>query len=120
MARSNKAKKEEKEKKKLEIPKGFPKELTLFSQKWKVNYVTQVDKSEWLLGSSSALDREIRIDLEQARESMVEVLVHEIAHSYFAHVPGDLNPELEEMMAQLFGVFFLDLVRNSPPFWEEP
>jgi len=107
------------DKEKSLVPKGFPTELTLMSQKWKITYTPHVDKAEWLMGSSSAGDREIRIDTGQSIESMREVLIHEIAHSFFAHVPGDLDQQLEEMMAQLFSVFFIDLVRNSPPFWEE-
>lgn len=107
-------------------PDGWPEALNLLSQRWTVEYCNYVDKDENLLGSSTAMDREIRIDATQNLEVMKETLLHEIAHSYFSMFPGDFNllrgldkEELEEMLAQCFAVFFMDLTRNCPQrFWE--
>lgn len=100
-------------------PKGFPTEIRLFGQTWTVDYVEQVDKSEWLMGSCEGHKRHIMVDITLPREAMVDTLIHEIAHAVCRLMPIEMKEEVEEQFAVMFASGFIGLVRDNDTFWEE-
>lgn len=108
-----------KKKLKADIPKGFPDTLRLMGQTWTVEYVKQVEKSEWLMGSCEGHLRRILIDIDLPPEAMKDTLVHECAHAVVNMMPGEYTEEVEEQFAIMFATGFLALTRDNDNFWEE-
>jgi hypothetical protein len=102
-------------------PAGFPSEVTIGGERWKVWYYAGIyDKPNFdsaILGFASRRFRVILIDIAQPRYEVIDTLYHECAHIFIGQwrQKGKLNMdhELEEKLATLFGNAMLDFVQNN-------
>ena len=102
-------------------PKGFKKSLKLFSQRWDIVYVNGEIKEDQELGMSEGHHRRITLHVGQSRESLIDTLIHECAHSYLRMLPGASdgfefpNPErTEEACVVAATSLTMDLLRANP------
>ena len=102
--------------KKPDTPYTLPELVRIFSQKWEVEYVEHVEKGEHLLGACDASRRKISLDTDQSEESMLDTLIHEMAHAAIAISPysGMLSEEEEEKLVLWFTTTFISMVRENP------
>ena len=106
--------------KKVKTPSGFRKTVRLFSQEWCIIYVDEPLSTTGDLGSSTGHLRKITLNVQQSRESMIDTLIHEIAHSYLRMMPGTsegwefTDPErTEEAVIVLVTSLTVDLIRAN-------
>lgn len=101
----------------VEAPDGFPGELVICGQTWTVKYATNVNEQRGWLGVTESKAREITIDTDQSRESMVDTLLHEVLHACFATVACDLDEEANERICGTLAPLLISVLRSTPPWW---
>lgn len=100
------------------VPKGFPSEVKSLGQRWEVVYSPNL-QSRNLYGSADPGRHRILIDSAQAREAMVETLLHEICHVMIrnTHLSYELEYDEEERLVRALAPQILDMLRGNKPWW---
>lgn len=109
----------------------WPRSVRLNSRRWAICYVdkehpemeySEIDEN-WNLGACNIPRRTIYIEKSQGRDSMVDTLVHEMAHACFSTAPAPVphkdNDEVEEQCVLWFTETFFEIINNAPWFWED-
>jgi hypothetical protein len=99
-------------------PKSWPTEVEVFSQKWRVIYCSNLADARGALGVTIPHERAILIDTSQSKESMTDVLWHEILHAILNMSPHwQLDSEAEEGLVRTLSPGVVSVLRNVKPWW---
>lgn len=99
-------------------PKGWPAEITIVGQRWQVLYSPNLASTKGALGLTDASQRTIILDLNQAEESLKDVLWHEVLHACINMGPAwNLDERLEESLVRQLTPAILGVLRSVKPWW---
>lgn len=103
----------------VDAPEGLPSEIVLLHQTYLIFYVDNLTSVRNALGLSVFSDRMILIDTNQAHDSRVEVLAHEIIHCWcdLTGLRGWLGEEAEEHLVSVLAPMWLDTERGNNLAW---
>lgn len=99
-------------------PKGWPKEVQIIGQRWQVLYAQNLGDARGALGVTIPHERTILLDSSQARESMVDVLWHEVLHAIINMSPHwQLDSDSEEALVRTLSPGVVSVLRAVKPWW---
>lgn len=99
-------------------PKGMPSTVKILGQKWRVRYSPNLCIERGLLGLCLSDKRMVLVDSEQAPESMVDTLMHEVIHSCIAMTPmANMDQEQNEALVRSLTPAFISLLRSNAKWW---
>ena len=98
-------------------PKGFPASLVIVSQRWRVEYRSNLLREEQVYGKTIPTKRLILIDSTQDRECMADTLLHEVLHAAMHTQATGLTDEAEERVCGTLAPALLSVLRGNQRWW---
>lgn len=99
-------------------PKGFPSEVVLLGQRWRVAYANNLIDAHNLLGWTCGSERLIVCDANQDKQSLVDTLIHEILHvGFICSAVYDMDDDSAERVIRSFTPLVVSLLQGNEAFW---
>lgn len=96
-------------------PRGFPREVNILGQRWRVKYSPDLYGDRSLFGTAIPRDRLIIIDSGQQRDSMADTLLHEVLHAIIA--TSGASCKHEEQIVAALAPGLVHVLRSNRRFW---